>query len=91
MEERVCSLETLKESVKHDELVLAEKKLLVANLIMQITSNSWRKILYKRYIEFKKWEDIAMEMNYSKRYVLYLHNRAIMSMEELIARKNLSI
>lgn len=36
-----------------------------------------RQVLYLRYIEGKKWEEIALKMNYDYRWVLRLHDRAL--------------
>ncbi len=41
-------------------------------------------ILYKRYLQFKKWEQIAIDMNYAYRTVLRIHGQALKEFEKLL-------
>jgi hypothetical protein len=41
-----------------------------------------RLLLKKRYLNFEKWEQIAVDMNYAYRWVLALHKRALTAFEE---------
>ncbi|GHV06385.1 hypothetical protein FACS1894217_04950 [Clostridia bacterium] len=50
----------------------------------RIEDDDYRIILKKRYLEFKKWENIAVEMNYSYQWVHKLHKRALQD----FAKKN---
>ena len=34
-------------------------------------------IMFKRYIQFKSWEEIEQECHYTKRWIIELHNRAL--------------
>lgn len=34
-------------------------------------------IMFKRYIQFKSWEEIVQECHYTKRWIIDLHNRAL--------------
>jgi hypothetical protein len=40
-------------------------------------------ILQKRYLNFQKWEQIAVDMGYNYRWVLKLHNKALREFEKL--------
>lgn len=42
------------------------------------------KVLHKRYFEYKPWERIACEMNYSFRNVCYIHGKALQSVEAIL-------
>ena len=42
------------------------------------------KVLHKRYIEYKPWEQIACEMKYSYRNVCYIHGKALQAVEALL-------
>lgn len=42
------------------------------------------KVLHKRYFEYKPWEQIACEMNYSYRNTCYIHGKALQAVEELL-------
>lgn len=40
-------------------------------------------VLYLRYIEGKKWEQIASDMSYTERNVFYLHGKALRRFEKV--------
>lgn len=42
----------------------------------------YKDILYKRYFEYKTWELIAEEMNYSVQWIYTLHERALKDFEK---------
>ena len=44
-------------------------------------------VLYKRYFEFKKWEQIACEMSFTYRWVLKLHGRALQSLDLILKER----
>ncbi|MCQ2308187.1 MAG: hypothetical protein MJ000_11610 [Bacteroidales bacterium] len=41
-------------------------------------------LLYKRYFEFKTWEEIADEMNYSQQWVWLTHGEALKRLERIL-------
>ena len=45
--------------------------------LLQLTDPDERDLLYKRYIEFKKWEQIAVEIGYSESHTKRLHGIAV--------------
>ena len=42
-----------------------------------------RKLLIKRYLQFKTWEQIAVEMNYSYMHITRLHGKALQKVKML--------
>lgn len=42
------------------------------------------KLLYLRYFDFKTWEEIAIAMNYSYRWVLKLHGISLQKIEKIL-------
>ena len=88
MEEWICSIETLEDAIANDLILLTAKKIELTECIMGIYPESYRDILYKRYIEFKKWKDICNEMQYSKRYIFQLHQKAIEKIDSNLNRNN---
>jgi DNA-directed RNA polymerase specialized sigma subunit len=42
------------------------------------------KVLHKRYFEYKPWEQIACEMNYSFRNVCYIHGKALQAVDAIL-------
>jgi len=55
-------------------LELQEK---IKKQIAKVANEDLRLILYWRYVSFEKWEQIAVSMNYSYRYLLRRHNAAL--------------
>jgi len=53
-------------------------------LIEQVPKDSVRFILYERYINFKKWEDIAEIVNYSVVHVHRLHRQGLNELNMLL-------
>ena len=42
------------------------------------------KVLHKRYFEYKPWERIACEMNFSFRNVCYIHGKGLQAVQEIL-------
>lgn len=54
-----------------------DRKLDIENHIADITDGVESAILHKRYIEFKHWEEICIEVGYCWRQTHYLHSKAL--------------
>lgn len=54
----------------------------VRKLIDSVPEHNLRSLLLLRYIEGKKWEEIAVEMRYDYRWVLRLHSKALNRLDE---------
>lgn len=61
-----------------------DKKREVCSVIEKIQDPDQVAVLHKRYIQYKHWEQIACEMNYTYRNVCYIHGRALQAVEELL-------
>lgn len=57
------------------EMLIATEKL--KQIIENVPNYEHRQILYKRYICFQKWEQIAVDMNYSIRRIYQIHGEAL--------------
>lgn len=64
---------------KVDELIEVKREIL--STIHQISDRRYRLVLMKRYIDYKTFEKIAVEMHYSYKQVCRLHGRALIEME----------
>lgn len=42
------------------------------------------RLLYKRYFEYKSWEVIAYEMNYTYRWVTKMHGKALVELDKIL-------
>ena len=65
-----------------DEYV--DKKREVMATIEKVEDANQLAVLHKRYIQYKPWEQIACEMNFTYRNVCYIHGRALQKVSDLI-------
>lgn len=68
-----------------DEYVDLKRKAEAA--ICQIQDADHAAILRKRYFEYKTWETIACEMNYTYQWVCKLHGRALQSLSGVLKKQ----
>ena len=57
----------------------------IINEIQSLDNAVYVSILYKRYVEYKSLDEIAVEMNYSYRQVLRLHGMALQEFKRNMA------
>ena len=67
----------LKDRISTERAEYFEKKQEIVNRIYLLEDSRYIDILVKRYVEFKRWEDIADEMHYSMDRVFQLHREAL--------------
>lgn len=77
MESNVVKITELKEEIRKDIVILLETENKVEKTIKLIGDDRLELILMARYIFFESWEDIATNLNYSKRYIYKLHDKAL--------------
>lgn len=70
-----------------DELV--DLKLDIGKTIGQVKNESYRMILEKRYLCFLPWDQIAADMNYSRRWTLTKHERAVDVVDKLLRERSM--
>lgn len=63
-----------------DELI--DKRNQAKALIDKVEDGSGRCVLYRYYILIQSWEQIAVEMNYTIRWVYKLHGNALQDLEK---------
>ena len=61
-----------------------EKRHEMILMINSLSNTNYIQVLFKRYVEFKKFDDIATEMSYEVQSVKNLHWRAIQEFERLL-------
>lgn len=84
MAETICKINE-KECEWND--LMREFALARANVIINIqklNNPEYKQILYKRYCQSKKWEEIALEMNYTYQWVCKLHGRALLELDKVL-------
>lgn len=68
---------------KAAELDAIAKRQEVFDVVIQIPGVEGD-VLYHKYIELMKWEEIALKLNYSVRGIWYAHGRALRMVENII-------
>lgn len=56
----------------------------ISAMLERLNEADYVKVLHKRYFEYKAWEQIACEMNFSYRNVCYIHGKALQAVEDLL-------
>lgn len=64
-----------------DELYKIQQEIFEA--IKIVSSSTYRTLLTERYINFKTWERIALDMNYSYMHITRLHEEALKEIKML--------
>ena len=77
MSEKVSHIVDLEAQIIQDKEKFLRMKDRIINEIQGLDNSVYVDILYKRYVEYKQLEEIAVEMNYSYRQVLRLHGFAL--------------
>lgn len=56
---------------------LVDLKRDITTVIEEVTNEEYRLILELRYLNYKNWEQIALEMGYTSRNIHYMHGEAL--------------
>lgn len=76
-------LDQYSEEINHRVEELVDLKRLVSKQIDQLDKWTHRMVLRERYIHLKKWEEIAVEQNYSYRQTTRLHGEALIEFDKI--------
>ena len=63
---------------------LVSIKLEIIRAVKRVENPTLRAVLMARYVNFKTWEQIAVEMSYSYMHVCRLHGRALAEVRDVI-------
>ena len=80
---KIIRLEQLSEEIGDTMIERAKKRAQITTQITLMANRNYMQLLFKRYVEFKKFEQIAIEMNYSYEYVRELHGQALGEFEKM--------
>ena len=81
LSENVAKYIDLQADVKRMIKSYTQEQNVIISQIQSMEDPRYIEILYKRYVELKKFELIAVEMNYDYNWVKNLHGMALMSFE----------
>ncbi len=77
MEDIIVKMFDLENEINNDIDTLVDLKAAIISKIKQVEDPEYRMLLELRYLCFKKWEQIAVEMGYDLRWIHRLHNKAL--------------
>lgn len=70
-------LERILDRIANEKNEMQKIQLEIEEKIIDVMDGEQSRILYLRYIQFMKWEDICVEMGYSWRQVHNIHSKAL--------------
>lgn len=80
----ICRIIDLEAEINAEIDKFVDEKHKIINQIQSLKNSDYISLLFKRYVEFKKFETIAVEMNFSYDYIKHLHGYALKDFEDKI-------
>lgn len=77
MADAVCKIIDLQDEINRDIDRLVDLKREIVSIIKSVEDTEYQILLEKRYLCFHTWEQIAVDMHYSGKWVQKLHDRAL--------------
>lgn len=84
MEQKIVKLLDLENEIKNEIVELMNVKLEIVYAICCVETPKYRRLLEQRYLNFKKWDQIAKEMGYDLRYLHKLHRSALLACNSVL-------
>ena len=82
LEETILKYIDLENEIKADEEKLEHEKLIILEAIGKIEEPEYQTILISRYFKHQTWDEIAICLFYTKRWLYSLHGRALERLDE---------
>lgn len=80
----VAKMADVEMSIKNDINQLTEALASVRGLIKMLDDEKLQLILFKRYLNYQRWEVIAAGLGYSWQYIHKMHSKALQKLKEEI-------
>ena len=77
MEDTIAKMVDLENEINEDIDALVDLKAEIMRRIKRVENTEYQTILELRYLCFKRWEVIAVELGYDLRYLYKLHDQAL--------------
>ena len=84
VENKAIELISLKNNIDLHNIKIEELKKEISCVINMVEDEILRDLLRLRYLEFRKWEDIAYILHYSKRHTRRKYNEALGEVEKIL-------
>ena len=88
MADAVCKIIDLQEEINHDIDRLVDLKRDIVEVIKAVDNSEYQILLEKRYLCFHTWEQIAVDMHYSGKWIQKLHDPALDVVEDILKAKS---
>lgn len=77
----ICRIIDLEAEINAEIDKFVDEKHKIINQIQGLKNSDYVSLLFKRYVEFKKFEVISVEMNFTYQYVIEMHGYALKEFE----------
>lgn len=77
MEDTIAKMVDLENEINVDIDTLVDLKRKLVSIIKKINNPEYQTLLELRYLCFKTWEQIAVEMGYSLQHIFRIHDKAL--------------
>ena len=81
IEDAIIKIMELEDEINHDIDELVDLKTDITHLIMSPDTHEYQIILEQRYLCFKSWEKISVDLGYSIQHTFRLHDAALTDLE----------
>lgn len=88
LEDTIVKIMDLESRILKDIEKITELKGEIVKVIDAVDNGDMINLLYKRYVHYEEWQQIADEMNYSIQHVLRLHGKALPKVQNIINQAN---
>lgn len=80
----VAKMADVKITIQNDIKMLTEALAATRALIKMLDDEKLQLILFKRYLNYQRWEVIAADLGYSWQYIHKMHSKALQKLKEEI-------
>lgn len=84
MENTICKIIDLQHEINEDIDRLVDLKTEIVAAVKSVENREYQTLLEKRYLCFETWEQIAVDMHYSLRWIHILHGKALNNLGRLL-------
>lgn len=88
MERNILKLMALEEQIFADKVRLESMKNQIVEQIQTLDDRRYVDVLYRRYVCYQKFEQIALDMSYDYDYVRVLHGEALVTFDAQILKNH---
>ena len=85
MEDIIIKIITLENEINADIDTLVDLKRDIMSYIKRVSNPEYQTLLELRYLCFKTWEQVAVDMNYSMQHLFRLHDKALKEITGFLA------